>query len=394
MADIVLDHVTKRFPDGTVGVDDLSLSVKHGEFMVLLGPSGCGKSTTLNLIAGLDTISDGELRIGGTVMNDKPPQQRDVAMVFQSYALYPHLSVRDNIGFALKLAKTPRSVIRRKVEDVARTLDLTPLLDEKPQHLSGGQRQRVAMGRAIVRDPSAFLLDEPLSNLDVELRAQMRTELSALQRRLGATMVYVTHDQIEAMTLGDRVAVLRDGALQQLGTPRELYERPANLFVAGFFGAPSMNLMPARLERDRLRTKLGDLPVRDDLRRTLERSSGGRDVLVGLRPESVADVDVVAVEEQVHGVVFTGNVDVLEAMGSDVYVYLDVADDGMRAPWPAGAGLAAERIVARLPPGTRIHEGQNARLWADARRVQVFDPVSGANLGPAVEDSAGSRREA
>ena len=238
MAEIVLDEITKRFPDGALAVDKVSLDIADGEFVILVGPSGCGKSTTLNMIAGLEDISEGELRIGGQVVNNKAPKDRDIAMVFQSYALYPHMTVRENMAFALKLAKTPQSVIDQKVNEAARVLELEPHLDRKPANLSGGQRQRVAMGRAIVRDPSAFLMDEPLSNLDAKLRVQMRTQVSRLQRRLGTTTVYVTHDQTEAMTLGDRVAVMRGGRLQQVGPPQELYERPANLFVAGFIGSP------------------------------------------------------------------------------------------------------------------------------------------------------------
>ncbi len=234
MAEIVLEHITKRFPDGSLAVNDFNLDIGDGEFVILVGPSGCGKSTTLNMIAGLEDITSGELRIGGKVVNNKTPKDRDIAMVFQSYALYPHMTVRENMGFALKLAKTPQNVIKEKVEEAARILDLMPYLDRKPANLSGGQRQRVAMGRAIVRDPAAFLMDEPLSNLDAKLRVQTRTEVSRLQRRLGTTMVYVTHDQTEALTLGDRVAVMRTGVLQQAATPKELYERPVNLFVAGF----------------------------------------------------------------------------------------------------------------------------------------------------------------
>src|ERR1700722_631242 len=242
MAEIVLDNVTKRYPDGALAVDKFNLDIADGEFVILVGPSGCGKSTTLNMIAGLEDISEGELRIGGQVVNNKSPKDRDIAMVFQSYALYPHMTVRENMGFALKLAKTPKDVINTKVEEAAQILDLTQHLDRKPANLSGGQRQRVAMGRAIVRDPSAFLMDEPLSNLDAKLRVQMRTQISRLQRRLGTTTVYVTHDQVEALTLGDRVAVMRTGVVQQAGSPGELYHLPYNLFVAVFIGSPAMKV--------------------------------------------------------------------------------------------------------------------------------------------------------
>src|ERR1700756_104319 len=256
MAEIVLEHVTKRYPDGALAVDDFHMDVADGEFVILVGPSGCGKSTTLNMIAGLEDISEGELRIGGKVVNDKAPKDRDIAMVFQSYALYPHMTVRENMGFALKLAKTPKNVIDEKVNEAARILDLTKHLDRKPANLSGGQRQRVAMGRAIVRDPAAFLMDEPLSNLDAKLRVQMRTQVSRIQRRLGTTTVYVTHDQTEALTLGDRIAVMRGGLLQQAGSPQELYDRPSNLFVAGFIGSPAMNFLSGTLEEGKLRTSL------------------------------------------------------------------------------------------------------------------------------------------
>src|SRR4051812_47669336 len=289
MADIVLDNVTKRYPDGALAVDSISLEIADGEFVILVGPSGCGKSTTLNMIAGLEDISDSELRIGGRLVNQGAPKDRDIAMVFQSYALYPHMTVRENMAFALKLAKTPQADIDRKVDEAARVLDLGQHLDRKPANLSGGQRQRVAMGRAIVRDPAAFLMDEPLSNLDAKLRVQMRTEVSRLQRRLGTTTVYVTHDQTEAMTLGDRVAVMRGGILQQVGPPQELYDAPANIFVAGFIGSPAMNFMPARIEQGALRTRLGDIPLTDELRRSIESGRGPRDVIIGLRPESFED---------------------------------------------------------------------------------------------------------
>src|SRR5438477_4312093 len=272
MAEIVLDHLTKRFPDGSLAVDDFNLNIADGEFVILVGPSGCGKSTTLNMIAGLEDITEGELRIGGQVVNDKTPKDRDIAMVFQSYALYPHMTVRQNMGFALKLAKTPQATINQKVEEAAQILDLTQHLDRKPANLSGGQRQRVAMGRAIVRNPSAFLMDEPLSNLDAKLRVQMRTEVSRIQDRLGTTTVYVTHDQTEAMTLGDRVAVMRAGVLQQVDAPQELYENPVNLFVAGFIGSPAMNFMPAQVDGGTVKLPIADV-----------RSSGLGDAATGGR---------------------------------------------------------------------------------------------------------------
>src|SRR5256714_6079169 len=261
MAKIQLQDVTKRYPDGFEAVKHMDLDIDDGEFMILVGPSGCGKSTALRMVAGLEDITDGELRIGDEVVNEKAPKDRDVAMVFQNYALYPHMSVRDNMGFALKLRGLPKEEINRKVEEAPRILDLTQHLDRKPANLSGGQRQRVAMGRAIVRDPKAFLMDEPLSNLDAKLRVQMRAEVSRLQHQLGTTTVYVTHDQTEAMTLGDRVAVMRAGILQQVDTPKQLYDNPVNLFVAGFIGSPAMNFFPATVEGDRLRLPFAEVPL-------------------------------------------------------------------------------------------------------------------------------------
>src|ERR687889_146688 len=275
MADIQLREVTKRYPDGTEAVKQVSLDIGDGEFMILVGPSGCGKSTALRMIAGLEEISDGDLLIGGERVNDLAPRDRDIAMVFQNYALYPHMTVRENMGFALKLAKEDEGEIRKRVDEAARILDLEQHLERKPANLSGGQRQRVAMGRAIVRDPKCFLMDEPLSNLDAKLRVQMRTEVARIQRRLGTTMVYVTHDQTEAMTLGDRVAVMRAGIIQQVDSPATLYEDPVNLFVAGFIGSPSMNFLPGRLDGDQLRTPIGDLRLPGEMRRRLE-AGGGR----------------------------------------------------------------------------------------------------------------------
>ncbi|MBV9366080.1 MAG: ATP-binding cassette domain-containing protein, partial [Solirubrobacterales bacterium] len=257
MAELTLDRISKRYDDGTVAVDELSLDITDGELMIFVGPSGCGKTTALRMIAGLEEISDGELRIDGEVVNDRPPKRRDMAMVFQNYALYPHMTVRQNMSFGLQQAKVPKAQIERKVTEVAETLGLSEYLDRKPANLSGGQRQRVAMGRAIVREPKAFLMDEPLSNLDAKLRTEMRTELARIQGELGTTTVYVTHDQIEAMTLGDRVAVMSKGVLQQVSTPRELYDAPANLFVAGFMGTPAINLISAKVDREKLVLPIG-----------------------------------------------------------------------------------------------------------------------------------------
>jgi multiple sugar transport system ATP-binding protein len=399
VADIVLDQVTKRFPDGALAVDKVSLEIADGEFVILVGPSGCGKSTTLNMIAGLEDITEGELRIGGQVVNQKAPKDRDIAMVFQSYALYPHMTVRQNMGFALKLAKTPQNVIDEKVNEAARILDLTQHLERRPANLSGGQRQRVAMGRAIVRDPSAFLMDEPLSNLDAKLRVQMRTEVSRIQRRLGTTMVYVTHDQTEAMTLGDRVAVMRNGRIQQVGSPKELYDRPDNLFVAGFIGSPAMNFLPATIEEGKLRTPLGDMPVSDQLRRTLEGAHAGRNLIVGIRPENFEDAALVSPDTHGNGITFRATIDVLESMGADVFVYFtkdieqgvdaaelqELAKDSGRAD----TGGSGDTIVARLDAATRITEGQDTELWVDARSIHVFDPASGQNISLAAADGDG-----
>jgi multiple sugar transport system ATP-binding protein len=389
VAEIILEHITKRFPDGALAVDDFNLDIADGEFVILVGPSGCGKSTTLNMIAGLEDITSGELSIGGQIVNDKTPKDRDIAMVFQSYALYPHMTVRQNMGFALKLAKTPQNVINEKVEEAARILDLTQHLDRKPANLSGGQRQRVAMGRAIVRDPSAFLMDEPLSNLDAKLRVQMRTEVSRIQRRLGTTMVYVTHDQTEAMTLGDRVAVMRSGLLQQVASPQELYDRPSNLFVAGFIGSPAMNFMAGTLEEGKLRTGLGDIPLSGQLQQVLSRADVGRDVIVGIRPEDFEDPALVASENRHNGITFPATIDVVESLGSEKFVYFskemgnvetaelaELARDSGRAD----TGSTAETVVARIDPATQLAEGQNAELWVDVRAIHVFDPATGRNL--------------
>jgi multiple sugar transport system ATP-binding protein len=390
MAEIILDNVTKRYPDGALAVDKINLDIKDGEFVILVGPSGCGKSTTLNMIAGLEDITEGELRIGGKVVNNAAPKDRDIAMVFQSYALYPHMTVRQNMGFALKLAKRPQKEIDEKVGEAARVLDLTEHLDRRPANLSGGQRQRVAMGRAIVRDPAAFLMDEPLSNLDAKLRVQTRTVLSRLQRRLGTTTVYVTHDQTEALTLGDRVAVMRGGLLQQFATPQELYDRPLNLFVAGFIGSPAMNFLPSRVEDSTLHTPLGDIPLTDQLRRTLERTNAPRDLLIGIRPESFEDAALVQSTHRNDGLILRANIDTVESVGSDVFVYFtkefvsdvssaelaELAEDS----GSADSGSAGELITARLDPESTAREGQETELWADLRNMHVFNPATGANI--------------
>jgi multiple sugar transport system ATP-binding protein len=394
MAEIQLRGVTKRYPDGTEAVKQVDLDIGDGEFMILVGPSGCGKSTALRMIAGLEDISEGDLVIGGETVNDLPPKDRDIAMVFQNYALYPHMTVRENMGFALKLAKTDKAEIDSKVEEAARILDLEQHLDRKPANLSGGQRQRVAMGRAIVRDPKAFLMDEPLSNLDAKLRVQMRTEVSRIQNRLGTTTVYVTHDQTEAMTLGDRVAVMRGGIIQQVDTPANLYDHPENLFVAGFIGSPSMNFVPAQLDGDTIKLPFGDARVSDDLRQRLQKAPGGHkaamEVIAGMRPEHFIDT---AVEEAGPDFLrFTAKVDVVESMGSELYVYFEVqhegvqsselqelaADSGMEDLPSRGAG--GQQIVARLEAQSQAKAGGEVELGLDTSKIKLFDPDGGRNL--------------
>ncbi|WAL64864.1 sn-glycerol-3-phosphate ABC transporter ATP-binding protein UgpC [Amycolatopsis cynarae] len=389
MAEIVLDKVTKRYPDGSLAVSEVDLQIADGEFIILVGPSGCGKSTTLNMVAGLEDITSGELRIDGVRMNEKAPKDRDIAMVFQSYALYPHMTVRENMEFPLRLAKMDDSAVRQKVEEAARILDLTRHLDRKPANLSGGQRQRVAMGRAIVRSPKAFLMDEPLSNLDAKLRGQMRTSVSKLQKQLGTTTLYVTHDQTEAMTLGDRVVVLRAGYVQQIGSPQFLYDHPANLFVAGFIGSPSMNFLPATLAEGRLESPLGSFPLPDRVRRLAEAANAPRDVIAGVRPEHFEDAALVDEAAKRGGVTFTAHVDVLESMGSEKYAYFTL--EGARASTSELAELAADTgaddvpgggasIVTRLSSASAVAEGAPAEVWFDMNKLQLFDPSTGANL--------------
>src|SRR6266496_2783799 len=354
MAEIVLDHVSKRFPDGTFGVNDANLQIGDGEFVILVGPSGSGKSTCLNMIAGLEDVTEGELRIGGRVVNQLAPKERDIAMVFQTYALYPHMTVRDNMAFALKLAKVDREEIERKVNQAAEMLELTALLDRKPANLSGGQRQRVAMGRAIVRSPQAFLMDEPLSNLDAKLRVQMRTTVSRLQNQLGTTMVYVTHDQTEAMTLGDRIAVMRSGVIQQVGTPQELYEQPRNLFVAGFIGSPSMNFLPVRLDNAELHSPLGDVKLSPEVRAKVEQAGAGPDLIMGIRPEHFKDT-VLGRDRKVPSTSFRAVVDVLEWLGPR-----STPTSTSRAPAPPPASWRSWPPTP-APPTCRA---ARSRLWS------------------------------
>ncbi|MDL9937065.1 sn-glycerol-3-phosphate ABC transporter ATP-binding protein UgpC [Gordonia sp. ABSL1-1] len=388
MADIVLDNVSKQYSDGSTAVAGIDLEIADGEFVILVGPSGCGKSTTLNMIAGLEDITTGELRIGGERVNDRAPKDRDIAMVFQSYALYPHMSVRQNIAFPLTLAKLPKDQIAAKVDEAARILDLGPYLDRKPANLSGGQRQRVAMGRAIVRSPKAFLMDEPLSNLDAKLRVQMRTEIAQLQHRLNTTTVYVTHDQTEAMTLGDRVVVLRAGHVQQIGTPQELYNNPANVFVAGFIGSPSMNFLPGRLSAEGVETPIGVIELADQqqvVSRAGDVGSNG-DVLVGIRPEHFEDAALLDADTRSRGSVFAASVEVVESMGSDIYAHFSVgspraASDALaELSADTGADLGGGQLIARLSPESRVSRGANTELFFDTAKVAVFDQASGKTL--------------
>ena len=380
--------MTKRYADGVEAVTDMNLAIADGEFMILVGPSGSGKSTALRMLAGLEDVTEGVIRIGDDVVNDRSPRDRDIAMVFQNYALYPHMTVRQNMGFALTLAGAPRKEIDRKVEEAARVLEIERQLDRKPANLSGGQRQRVAMGRAIVRDPRAFLMDEPLSNLDAKLRVQTRTALSRLHERLGTTTIYVTHDQVEALTLGDRIAVMRAGRIQQVGTPIDLYEHPVNLFVAGFIGSPAMNFLPGQLEGDQLRTPIGDLRLAEEISRRLEAGGGGgrRGVIVGIRPEHFEDAMLVTLPAAGH--IFNARIEVLEALGSDSYVHFTV--DSPRISSSELEELADEtsvassaegvEVVARLAAASAIKQRQEAQLWVDTSQLHLFDQETGRSL--------------
>jgi len=373
MAEIVLEHVNKSYPNGHTAVKDLNLTIADGEFLILVGPSGCGKTTTLNMIAGLEDISSGELRIGGERVNEKAPKDRDIAMVFQSYALYPHMTVRQNIAFPLTLAKMTKADIAQKVAETAKTLDLSELLDRKPSQLSGGQRQRVAMGRAIVRHPKAFLMDEPLSNLDAKLRVQMRGEIARLQRRLGATTVYVTHDQTEAMTLGQRVAVMRDGHILQCDRPQVLYARPNNLFIAAFIGSPAMNLVEATVEGDAVRFGQYRIPLATPP--TADR------VVLGIRPESFEDAAFAPGRPTIQV-----RVEVLEELGSDAHVFFQVDAPPMTAEVLESASesalLAVDRALftARVDARTAATVGGTLELAVDAARFHFFDPQTGERL--------------
>jgi multiple sugar transport system ATP-binding protein len=390
MSEIKLHNVSKRYPNGFEAVKGVDLQVDDGDFLVLVGPSGCGKSTLLRMIAGLEEITEGDLIIGNRIVNDESPKERDIAMVFQNYALYPHMTVRKNIGYALRLAKLPKDQIKKRVEEAARLLELTDLLDRKPGLLSGGQRQRVAMGRAIVRQPAAYLMDEPLSNLDAKLRVQMRAEVARLQRDLGVTTIYVTHDQVEAMTMGTRVAVLKDGVLQQVDSPQELYDHPANSFVAAFIGSPSMNLYKARLESDgqALTVDFGSqsilvppaiLAANPELN-----ALGGQDVVVGIRPEAFGE----PTSEGDPRPSIRVKVELIEALGAEVLVHAtidavaaEIDDPDLAEAAPIGDESGAP-CVTRLGPKTKFDIGSSLDLPVDTSDLQLFDAKTGRTLRP------------
>src|SRR4051812_39637752 len=382
MAAIEMKNIVKEYGDGFPAVNDVSIDVADGEFMILVGPSGCGKSTLLRMIVGLEDITSGDMMIGDRRVNDLAPRDRNLAMVFQNYALYPHLTVYENIAFPLRLAgKLSEAEIDTRVREASKTLELDEHLQRKPGNLSGGQRQRVAMGRAIVREADAFLFDEPLSNLDAKLRGQMRTEIARLQKRLGITTVYVTHDQTEAMTLGDRVAVLKRGLLQQLATPRELYENPGNLFVAGFIGSPPMNFLPATVEGTSVKLPFGSVEVPQD---KAAKAAGKGLLMAGIRPEHFEDASVKAGHPA--GSTFHAPVDVVEWLGNETYAYIP-----FEAPPEVEAQLRQlerdldgeslhTQLVVSLDGASRIKEGEDAEIWVDGTKIHLFDPVTGENL--------------
>lgn len=364
MASLSLRNIQKKYTNGFVAVTDFCLEIGDKEFIIFVGPSGCGKSTTLRMVAGLEEISSGELYIGDKLMNDVAPKDRDIAMVFQNYALYPHMSVYDNMAFGLKLRKTPKDEIERRVKEAARILDIEHLLDRKPKALSGGQRQRVAMGRAIVREPKVFLMDEPLSNLDAKLRVQMRTEISKLHQRLQTTFVYVTHDQTEAMTLGTRIVVLKDGFIQQVDSPQNLYERPNNLFVAGFIGSPQMNMIDARAVKkpDGVYLKFGEYEIalpEAKAKKLLDGNYIDKEVVLGIRPEDLHD-EQIFLEAHPQSIV-TAEVEVTEMLGAEVFLYLVVA---------------GQNVTARVDPRSTAKTGEKLRVGFDLQRIHVFDKTT------------------
>jgi len=382
VAAISLKNIVKKYGDGFPAVNDVSIEIADGEFVILVGPSGCGKSTLLRMIVGLEDITSGDLVIGDRKVNDLAPRDRNLAMVFQNYALYPHLSVYENIAFPLRLAGAEDSEVDEKVRAASKTLELDEHLDRKPGNLSGGQRQRVAMGRAIVRDADAFLFDEPLSNLDAKLRGQMRTEISRLQKRLGITTVYVTHDQTEAMTLGDRVAVLKRGVLQQLASPRELYENPGNLFVAGFIGSPPMNFLPAEVEGTSVKLPFGTVEIGE------EKAAKARDrglLIAGIRPEHFEDAALVE-SGDVAASSFKASVEVVEWLGNETYAYIpfeappEVEKQLKQLEEDLDGESLRTQLVVTLDGSSRIAEGDEAEIWLDASKMHLFDPATGENL--------------
>ena len=382
MAAIEMKNIIKQYGDGFPAVNDISIDVADGEFMILVGPSGCGKSTLLRMIVGLEDITSGDMVIGGKRVNDLAPRDRNLAMVFQNYALYPHLTVYENIAFPLRLAGASNDEVDRKVRDASKTLELDEHLERKPGNLSGGQRQRVAMGRAIVRDAEAFLFDEPLSNLDAKLRGQMRTEIARMQRRLGITTVYVTHDQTEAMTLGDRVAVLKRGILQQLATPRELYTNPVNMFVAGFIGSPPMNFLPATVEGTSVKLPFGTLTIPEGKARNAQ----GKGLLIaGIRPEHFEDAAVMD-SGKTGGSTFRTTVDVVEWLGNQAYAYSpfeappEVQEQLLQLERDLDGEALHTQLVISLDSSSRVKEGEEAEIWVDSSRMHLFDPGTGENL--------------
>ena len=383
MATITLNKINKVYPNGFHAIHDLDLDIADTEFLVLVGPSGCGKSTALRMVAGLEEISTGEMRIGDRVVNDVEPKDRDIAMVFQNYALYPHMTVYDNIGFALKLAKTPKAETDRRIREAAHILELDDQLDRKPAQLSGGQRQRVAMGRAIVRQPAAFLMDEPLSNLDAKLRVQMRAEIAGLQRELGVTTVYVTHDQVEAMTMGDRVAVLKDGFLQQVDTPQNLYDRPQNVFVAAFIGSPSMNLFQGTLTFSdvdsggqlTLGSQTISIPSKVLSSRPALGAFNGQTVIYGIRPEDMEDA---ALDPRPDDQCISGEVSLVEALGAEVLVHFGVDAAPVDSGDPdAVADLGDSAVVVgRFNPRSRVRLRETTKVAVNSERINFFDPAT------------------
>ena len=382
MAGIQIKNIVKKYGDGFPAVNDVSIDIADGEFVILVGPSGCGKSTLLRMIVGLEDITSGDMLIGDKRVNDLAPRDRNLAMVFQNYALYPHLTVYENIAFPLRLAGASDSEVDAKVKEASKTLELDEHLQRKPGNLSGGQRQRVAMGRAIVRDADAFLFDEPLSNLDAKLRGQMRSEIARLQKKLGITTVYVTHDQTEAMTLGDRVAVLKRGVLQQLASPRELYENPGNLFVAGFIGSPPMNFLPAEVEGTSVKLPFGTVEIPAD---KAEKAAGKGLLIAGIRPEAFEDASLVD-EARVGGSTFSGKVEFVEWLGSETYAYLpfeappEVVKQLEQLEKDLDGDSLRTQLVISLDGASRVREGDEAEIWVDTSKMHLFDPATGENL--------------